>query len=76
MSLMSGIVVYFCIWWVVLFAVLPWGVHVSQTTDLGHAASAPSNPRLGLKFLATTLITTLLWGGVYLFIEHNHFDFA
>lgn len=76
MSLMSGIVVYFCIWWVVLFAVLPWGIHVSQNTDLGHAASAPSNPRLGLKFFLTTLIAALLWGGVFLFMEHNHLDFA
>ena len=28
MGWISGIFVYFLIWWVVLFAVLPWGVQV------------------------------------------------
>ncbi|MCA0370796.1 MAG: DUF1467 family protein [Proteobacteria bacterium] len=70
MTLMSGIVVYFCIWWVVLYAVLPWGVKTSDAPEKGHASSAPLNPRLGMKFLATTLISTALWGVAYAFMEH------
>ena len=26
MSLVTGLAIYFIIWWVTLFAVLPWGV--------------------------------------------------
>ena len=69
MTLMSGLVVYFCLWWVVLYAVLPWGVRTSDTPEKGHAASAPTNPRLGMKFLVTTLIAGVFWGAVYVFME-------
>ena len=69
MTLMSGIVVYFCLWWVVLYAVLPWGVRTSDTPEKGHAASAPLNPRLGMKFLVTTLIAGVLWAIAYYFAE-------
>jgi predicted secreted protein len=32
MSPVTGIVVYLIIWWTVLFAVLPWGILVSEKT--------------------------------------------
>jgi predicted secreted protein len=61
MSYISGAMVYFVIWWVVLFAVLPFGVQTDSTVEKGFEASAPKNPYLGRKFLATTLITALIW---------------
>ena len=65
MSWASGIVVYFLIWWVVLFAVLPWGVQVPDQPEPGHAASAPTRPRLWIKAAVTTVIAGLLWLGYY-----------
>lgn len=62
MSYVSGAMVYFVIWWVVLFAVLPFGVQIDENTEKGFAPSAPKNPYLGKKFLATTLITAFIWG--------------
>ena len=47
MGWIAGIFVYFLIWWVVLFAVLPWGVQVPDNPEPGHAPSAPINPHTG-----------------------------
>ena len=64
----TGIVAYVIIWWLVLFTVLPWGNRAPETPGTGHATSAPARPRLLLKFIVTTGIATLLWGGVYALI--------
>jgi predicted secreted protein len=49
---------FFLIWWVVLFAVLPWGVRSqleSGDTTPGTDPGAPVVPKLGRKLLWTTL---------------------
>ena len=60
-----GIVVFVIIWWLVLFCVLPWGVRQADTLEPGHAAGAPENPRMWLRFAVTTLIAAALWGLAY-----------
>lgn len=67
MSVLSAFAIYFLIWWVVLFAVLPFGVRsqaedgaVEEGTDPG----APSKPMLWRKIGATTLISGLIYLGL------------
>ena len=64
-----GVAVYFTIWWVVLFAVLPFGVRNANeaptTAVKGADAGAPVNPHLALKALATTLISGVLFAALY-----------
>ena len=60
-------VVYFTIWWIVLFAVLPWGVRSQEEAGEivpGSEAGAPAAPRLLLKALWTTLISAVVFGFV------------
>ena len=68
MSVTTAVAIYFLIWWLVLFAVLPWGVR-SQTEhgeiSPGSDPGAPSLPRLGLKLLWTTLVSGLVFGLLY-----------
>jgi predicted secreted protein len=59
------IAIYFLIWWITLFAVLPWGVRsqadggeVTPGTDPG----APPIHRLWGKLLWTTLVATVVFG--------------
>ena len=63
MSIISLAAIYFVVWWVVLFAVLPWGMR-SQSDDgdivLGSAHSAPSHPRLLYKALVTSVVAAVL----------------
>ncbi len=59
------ILVYTIIWWVVLFTVLPFGAKPPKESEIGHVASAPERPMLWRKALATTLISAVLFAGVY-----------
>ncbi len=63
--------VYLVIWWVVIFAVLPWGVRVPETHEPGHATSAPEDPKLGRKAAITTAISAVIWIGVYLIVQSD-----
>jgi predicted secreted protein len=56
-----GIAAYIVIWWVVIFAVLPFGIHATEEGDPGHAAGAPANPRLKLKAAITTAVAAAIW---------------
>ncbi|HVG50383.1 MAG TPA: DUF1467 family protein [Xanthobacteraceae bacterium] len=60
--------IYFITWWIVLFAVLPWGIRsqtehgdVAPGTDPG----APVLPRLMSKIIWTTIVTTILFAAGY-----------
>jgi predicted secreted protein len=68
MSLPIALGIYFICWWVVLFAVLPFGVQMpgqDEDQSAGHAESAPIQPRILLKFAITTLISAVLFAVVY-----------
>jgi predicted secreted protein len=71
MSLATAIAIYFIIWWVVLFAVLPWGVrsqHEGGAIVPGSDPGAPVIPRLKRKLVWTTIVAAVvfaLWYVVY-----------
>ena len=75
MTLATGIAVYVVVWWIVLFAVLPWGVRPPETFVPGQAESAPENPRLLLKAGVTTLIAAVIWVGIYLVVQSDLISF-
>ena len=65
MSIVEGIVSFAIIWWVVLFAVLPWGVrsqHEHGTVEDGTEPGAPVAAHMLRKVIATTLIALVVWG--------------
>ena len=61
MGWLGGVFVYALIWFVVLFTVLPWGIQIPDNPEPGHAPSAPVNPRIGLKLMATSVIAAIIW---------------
>ena len=71
MSLPTSIAIYFIIWWVVLFAVLPWGVRSQQEHGAivpGSDPGAPMMPALKRKLVWTTILAGIvfaLWYVVY-----------
>jgi predicted secreted protein len=72
MSTTTAIAIYFLIWWVTLFAVLPWGVR-SQEEQGGFAAGtdpgAPVAARLLWKLVWTTLVASVVFGILALIYE-------
>jgi predicted secreted protein len=68
MSIGTVIAIYFILWWVVLFAVLPWGVRSqdeSGAVEPGTDPGAPVSHRLALKFVWTTVIASVLFALFY-----------
>jgi predicted secreted protein len=68
MSTTTAIAIYFLIWWITLFAVLPWGVRnqeesgeVTPGTDPG----APATHRVWHKLGWTTVVATTIFGILY-----------
>ena len=62
-----AVALYFTIWWVVLFAVLPFGItsqhetgHVTRGTDPG----APIAPRLLVKAAWTTVVSAVVFAAI------------
>jgi predicted secreted protein len=64
----TAIAIYFLIWWLTLFAVLPWGVRSQQESgevSPGTDPGAPVISRLLAKLLWTTVVATAIFGSAY-----------
>jgi predicted secreted protein len=64
MSLTTAIAIFFIIWWVALFVVLPWGIHSQhESGDVPHGTDpgAPVLPRLWSKLLWTTVVAAVIF---------------
>jgi predicted secreted protein len=60
--------IYFIVWWLVFFAVLPWGIrsqdehgHVVHGTDPG----APAVHGLKIKLVWTTVVASIVFAAFY-----------
>src|SRR5438128_2571148 len=69
MAWTTALAIYFIIWWVVLFAVLPFGVRNAGEAGLevepGHDPGAPTIPALKTKLVWTTMVLRPLCSGVH-----------
>jgi predicted secreted protein len=68
MPVTTAMAIFFLIWWVVLFAVLPWGIrsqHEGGDIVPGTDPGAPAIPNLGRKLLWTTLVSALIFAACY-----------
>lgn len=63
-SVSTALAIYFVLWWVVLFAVLPFGVRSQMENGekiAGTDPGAPSAARMGRKLLWTTVISAVIF---------------
>ncbi len=68
MTLTTALAAFFLIWWVSLFAVLPWGVqsqHESGEMAPGTDPGAPTNFRLGRKLIWTTVVAVVIYAACF-----------
>ena len=64
----TAVAIFFLIWWIVLFAVLPWGVrsqHESGPIVPGTDPGAPTIPNLKWKLLWTTVVSLAVFAACY-----------
>ncbi|MBO3759842.1 DUF1467 family protein [Ciceribacter sp. L1K23] len=66
MQFLSAFAVYFIIWWITLFMILPIGLRTQADENEivpGSAESAPARFRGGRVVLLTTLVSGIIYGG-------------
>ena len=75
MGITGSIIVYVLIWWIIFFSVLPIGIQSNKEKFKekieGIDPGAPINPKIGKKFLITTLITSIIFIVIYYLVEIN-----
>ena len=68
MNVVGGLALYFVIWWITLFAVLPLGIRSqAEGVDVvaGREPGAPVLPGLLKKAVITSLIAAVIFAGVW-----------
>ena len=75
MGITGSIIVYVMIWWIIFFSVLQIGIQsnkeVFKEKIEGMDPGAPKNPKIALKFLITTLITSIIFVVIYYLVERD-----
>jgi predicted secreted protein len=74
----SAVAIYFIIWWLVLFVVLPFGVRNAaesgETVNSGNDEGAPVAHGLKWKAVVTTAVATAVFAGVYWLLLNDVFS--
>ena len=68
MSWFSAFAVYFIIWWLVLFATLPFNLRTQDDDGVvtpGTVSSAPKGPHVRRAMLRTTIVSLIVFGALY-----------
>ena len=74
MNLALAAAIYAICWWLVLFTILPIGVRTQEEEGVispGTPASAPARPFIVKKLAATTIVSAVLFAGIYAVIEYK-----
>jgi len=72
----TAVAMYFVIWWITLFAVLPIGTKPVVTPDSQTGwRGAPERPGLLRKALINTVVAAVVWGVLYLTIVNGWLSF-
>ena len=75
MGITGSIIVYVLIWWIIFFSVLPIGIQSNKEKFRenieGIDQGAPNNPKIGKKFLITTIITSIIFIVIYYLVKFD-----
>ena len=75
MGITGSIIVYVLIWWIIFFSVLPIGIQSNKEKFRenieGNDPGAPNNPKIGKKFLITTIITSIIFIVIYYLVKFD-----
>lgn len=75
MKFTSAIAIYFIVWWVTLFVILPLRIKNAAETgaavEEGHDAGAPVVHGLAWKAVVTTIVASLVFAVLYYLLANN-----
>ncbi len=78
MNWVSLAAVFFVVWWLVLFATLPFGLRTQDEdgdVTLGTTASAPRGPHVARAMLRTTIVTLVIFAVYLVATRYYGWDF-
>jgi predicted secreted protein len=75
MSVFAFVMVFSVSWWIILLMLLPIGASVSKNVELGHASSAPRNPKIFSKMLWATGISVMFTFLFLVSMDAGYLDF-
>ena len=61
MGWVTGSAIYFIVWWMTLFIVLPFGVHRDREVLEGNDPGAPVKSQILLKMAINTVLAFAVW---------------
>lgn len=74
MKIGTAIAIYFVVWWIVLFAILPLGVknahEAGEATLEGNEPGAPVKHQMGKKALITTVVAAIVFAIIHYSIQY------
>jgi predicted secreted protein len=79
MAWFTAVAIYFVLWWVVMFAVMPFGMRAQMDEGAvtpGTPASAPVRPHFLKAALRTTAVSAIIFAGFYWLVAVKGFGFA
>ena len=72
MPIVTALAIYFVIWWLSLFLVLPWGIrgqHEAEGVVKGTDQGAPIAPRMKRKIIQNTILAAIIWLVIFVTIQ-------
>ncbi len=75
MGWITNLAVYFVVWWITLFAVLPFGIQRDEDVTVGNDAGAPRKTNIGLKLAINSLVALVVWGIIYIIYVYDLISF-
>jgi predicted secreted protein len=75
MKIGTAIAIYFVVWWIVLFAILPIGVknadEAGESVLEGNEPGAPVEHQMGKKALITTVVSVFVFALIYFALQYG-----
>ncbi|MDP6173209.1 MAG: DUF1467 family protein [Rhodospirillales bacterium] len=71
MGWVTALAIYFIIWWITLFMILPFGVRPHSDKDEGQEPGAPERPRLLIKMAVNSVVAFIVWLAVFLIDRYD-----
>jgi predicted secreted protein len=78
-SVFTALAIYFVVWWIVLFTVLPWGVHSQHESGEmtpGTDPGAPILTNMRLKLVWTTIVASLVFAAFFVVYIYRLVDLS
>ena len=75
MSITGSLIIYVLIWWIIFFSLLPIDVDRKHKQIVeGIDKGSPENPRIIKKIIYTTIITSIIFIGIFMLVKYDYLN--